>query len=93
MKRVLQVAVLALAVASLPACAKRQIDPRETGSVPVHGTHGTLQRFCDGGVAIYWTPGRGGESDDYEFLVYEHPDCVGATGVRPRIEDIPDEEN
>jgi hypothetical protein len=83
-----------LVAATAGGCAKRTIDPEATGSVAVPGTEGTLQRFCDGGVAIYWTPNvTAGESDDYEFLVYDHPDCTGDSSTGPRVEDIPEEGN
>lgn len=85
--------VLSLVAASLlTGCAKRQIDVDQTGSVLVPGTN-SLYRFCDGGVAVYWTKGRNtGEEDDYEFLVYDHPDCVGAGGSAPRVEDVPEDD-
>ena len=59
-------------------CAKRTIDPAETGSVEVPGTDGSLMKFCDGTILIYWTPNiSAGESDDYEFIVYDGCDANG----------------
>jgi hypothetical protein len=91
--------VAGLAVAALlltgTGCAKRTIDPAATGSVEVEGTDGSLMKFCDGTILIYWTPNiaAGGE-DDYEFIVYDGctPDGQIINGdnarTRPRTEDL-----
>jgi hypothetical protein len=68
------VAILAgaLAIGGVSGCAKREIDVQDTGSVDVPGTNGTLKKFCDGSILIYWTPSiASGEDDDYEFIVYD----------------------
>lgn len=53
-------------------CAKRTIDPDKTNSVEVPGTDGSLMKFCDGSILIYWTPGNTSDvEDDYEFIVYD----------------------
>jgi hypothetical protein len=78
-------------------CAKRTIDARSTGSVEVNGTDGSLMKFCDGSILIYWTPGRNsGEEDDYEFIVYDGCTKDGKIingvdvnpGTAPRTEDL-----
>jgi len=86
---------VALLLAGLTGCAKRSIDPRSTGSVEVEGTDGSLMKFCDGTILIYWTPGRNsGEEDDYEFIVYDGctPDGRIVNGdnaeTRPPTEDL-----
>lgn len=98
------VAVVALAL-GMNGCAKRTIDPESTGSVPVEGTGGSLMKFCDGTILIYWTPNIvAGESDDYEFIVYDGCDENGniingdnAQQKPPKSEDVQtgeeDEEN
>lgn len=60
-----------LAFGGTAGCAKRTIDKDETNSVEVPGTDGTLQKFCDGTILIYWTPALSGGDDDYEFIVYD----------------------
>lgn len=65
-------AVLGVSLLFTGGCAKRTIDKEATGSVAVPGTDGSLQKFCDGTILIYWTPSIStGESDDYEFIVYD----------------------
>lgn len=106
LSRPVAVAVLATVALTATGCAKRQIDPDATGSVAVAGTGGehALQKFCDGPTLIYWTPGRSGEEDEYEFIVYESSACTDdgdpATvpagvdvGQEPAAEPIPDEED
>lgn len=62
----------ALTLGGVAGCAKRTIDPAATHSVDVPGTGGSLKKFCDGSILIYWTPNvASGESDDYEFIVYD----------------------
>jgi hypothetical protein len=98
----LRTTALAMACAlafTATGCAKRTIDPDKTGSVEVPGTDGSLMKFCDGTVLIYWTPGNSGSAeDDYEFIVYDGctPDGkitngAGAPDVNPgtpRTEDL-----
>jgi len=94
--------LLGLTVAvTATGCAKRQIDPETTGSVAVEGTGGdhALQKFCDGNILIYWTPGRSGEEDEYEFIVYDSPLCTDdgdaqtEPGTGPQAQPIPDAED
>ncbi len=91
----------ALLIGGASGCAKRTIDPDRTGSVEVPGTNGTLQKFCDGSILIYWTPALTSGDDDYEFIVYDGctPDGKiingsGAVdvnpGTAPRTEDLND---
>src|SRR5690349_18993978 len=70
-RRAATLVLAAFVATTATGCAKRTIDPDATGSVEVPGTDGSLQKFCDGSVLIYWTPNvAAGESDDYEFIVY-----------------------
>jgi hypothetical protein len=63
---------------SATGCAKRTIDPETTGSVSIPGTDGSLRKFCDGTILIYWTPSiASGEDDEYEFIVYDGCDANG----------------
>jgi hypothetical protein len=73
MKRILTALIVGvIAIAGVGGCARRTIDKDETNSVEVPGTNGTLQKFCDGSILIYWTPALGdGGDDDYEFIVYD----------------------
>lgn len=82
--------VTALAILGLSSCGK-QVDLTTSGAQPVPGVS-NLWRFCDGPVAIYFSNWDGG-SDEYEFLVYDHPMCVGEGPAQPRIENLPDGEN
>lgn len=89
----------ALAVVAMLAagtgCAKRTIDPEKTGSVEVNGTDGSLMKFCDGSILIYWTPGNSSSAeDDYEFIVYDGCTADGKiingdnAQTRPPTEDL-----
>jgi hypothetical protein len=76
-------------------CSKRSIDVGQTGSVEVNGTNGTLKKFCDGSILIYWTPGlTSTDDDDYEFIVYDGCTKDGKiingdnAQSRPRTEDL-----
>ncbi len=101
--RRIAIGTVAIAIAlTASGCAKRTIDPAATGSVAVEGTGGSLQKFCDGTILIYWTPSiASGESDDYEFIVYDGctPDGQIVNGdnaqVPPPTEDLQqgDEDN
>jgi hypothetical protein len=62
----------ALLLGAGAGCAKRTIDADKTNSVEVPGTDGSLMKFCDGTILIYWTPGNSSSAeDDYEFIVYD----------------------
>lgn len=74
--------VLAIAATLTTGCSKRSIDPDRTGSVPVEGT--TWQLFCDGPNAFIWVPGRSGDSDDLEAVIYDHHKCTD-DGVAPEV--------
>jgi len=65
--------VCAIGLVTIPTgCAKRTIDAGATGSVAVEGTGGSLMKFCDGTILVYWTPGiTSTDEDDYEFIVYD----------------------
>lgn len=89
MKR--KMAVLALAIGAigvLAGCGK-QVDLAASGAQPVPGVN-NLYRFCDGPVAIYFSNWDAGQ-DEYEFLVYDHPMCVGTGPEQPRVESIPED--
>jgi hypothetical protein len=73
-KKKLTAGALVAAVLILPACSKRQIDPVESGSVPVPGT--SWMMFCDGPNAVIWVPGVSGDADELEAYVYEHHECA-----------------
>jgi hypothetical protein len=100
-KTIVAILAGALLIGGMSGCAKRTIDKNETGSVEVPGTDGTLQKFCDGSILIYWTPALSSGDDDYEFIVYDGctPDGKiingsGAIdvnpGTAPRTEDLDD---
>lgn len=97
MKKLTAVLLTGALALGMVGCAKRSIDADRTGSVEVPGTNGTLMKFCDGSILIYWTPSiASGEDDDYEFIVYEGctPDGKMINGVdinpskAPRTEDL-----
>lgn len=72
MKKFVVALMSGVLVLGATGCARRQIDADKTGSVDVPGTNGSLKKFCDGSLLIYWNPSiTSGEDDEYDFYMYE----------------------
>lgn len=84
-----RVLLVGLALLALAGCSPKQVDMQVTGATPVPGT-GNLYRFCDGTTLIYFSNWGGGQSDEYEFIVYGG--CAPEVPDQSGVQNLPDKE-
>lgn len=99
MRTRLALVALGVAALALTGCSAKQVDTAATGAQQVPGT-ANLWRFCDHGRLIYFSNYGSTRDDDYEFLIYDAPECVdtapGSTAIpvpplAPSVQNIPDD--
>lgn len=86
-KQLLTIGLASVFGLGLTGCAKN-VDLQTSGATKVAGTS-NLYKFCDGPTAIYFSSWSG-QSDEYEFIVYDG--CSANPSAQTRTESIPDDD-
>lgn len=89
MRTRLALVALAVGALALTGCSAKQVDTAATGATQVAGT-ANLWRFCDHGRLIYFSNYGSTRDDEYEFLIYDAPECAASNGTgEPQPQGIP----
>jgi hypothetical protein len=96
MRTRLALVALATGALALTGCSAKQVDVVATGAQQVTGAS-NLWWFCHHGRAIYFSNYGSTTNDEYEFLIWDAPECVdtlpeGVTPVAPSVQNIPDDD-